>query len=223
MTHPLAGTFPPFGLELRCGDVTLAGTTPDHVPDLIAAAKEGVYDLSSGLPMPFLTDWPSLPDQALNQWQHVWRNWGSFTKDKWMLKLSIIVDGRAIGCQDIKNQGDFLATRTLTTGSWMCLSHQSRGIGTRVRQMAAMFCFDYLGADEITSGYLEGNLKSAGVSRKVGYVDNGERRLVDGDGYRVERFVRLTPDALVRPVEPMEVTGAAEFLRFIGAGEDPSA
>lgn len=216
MNPGLTSVFPPFGLRLRCGEITLVGTTPDHVPDLIATAKEGVYDLASGLPMPFLFDWPSLPDQDLNMWQHVWQTWGSFAQDAWALKLSIIVDGRAIGCQDVMNKSNFLATRSLETGSWMGLSHQGRGIGTRIRQMAAMLCFDHLGAEELTSGYIDGNVKSAGVSRKVGYVDNGCRRLPEGDGYRVERLVRLTPDRLVRPAEPLEVEGVDAFRRFIG-------
>lgn len=216
MIRNLADVFPPFGVRLRCGDVTLAGTTPEHVPELIAAAKDGVYDLGSGLPMPFVFDWPSLPDQDLNMWQHVWSSWGKFTPDVWMLKLSVIVDGRAIGCQDVINNNSFLTTRVLETGSWIGLQYQGGGIGTRIRQMVAMLCFDYLGAEELVSGYIDGNVKSAGVSRKVGYVQNGVRRLPSGDSYRVERLVRLTPDALVRPAEPLEVEGLEAFRRFIG-------
>lgn len=214
MERDMTDIFPPFGLELRCGDVTLAGTRPEHVGDLIAAAKAGVFDPS--LPMPFVFDWPSLPDQDLNMWQHCWKVWSAFTPEKWGLKLSIMVDGHAIGCQDIFNKGGFLQTRQLETGSWMGSRHQGNGIGTRIRQMAAMFCFDHLGAEELTSGYIDGNVKSAGVSRKVGYVDNGQRRLASGDGYRLERLVRLTPDALVRPDEPLEVRGVEAFRRFIG-------
>lgn len=216
MTADLTSVFPPFGLRLRCGEVTLAATTPEHLPDLIATAKNGVYDLDSGLPMPFLFDWPSLPDQDLNMWQHVWSTWGRFSKDAWHLKLLVIVDGRAIGCQDVMNKGSFLVTRSLDTGSWIGLEHQGRGIGTRIRQMVAMFCFDHLGAEELNSGYIDGNVKSAGVSRKVGYRDNGCRRLANDEGYRLERLVRLTPDALVRPAEPLEVEGLPAFRRFIG-------
>ncbi|MGL4832121.1 MAG: GNAT family N-acetyltransferase [Propionibacteriaceae bacterium] len=216
MNPDLSHVFPPFGLSLRCGEVTLAGTTPDHVPDLITVAKDGVYDVDSGLPMPFLFDWPSLPDQDLNMWQHVWSTWGSFSKDKWSLKLSVMVDGRAIGCQDVVNKSGFLVSRSLETGSWLGLKYQGGGIGTRIRQMVAMLCFDQLGAEELTSGYIDGNVKSASVSRKVGYVDNGFRRLASDDSYRVERLVRLTPDLLVRPAEPLEVQGVDEFRRFIG-------
>ncbi|MGL5406174.1 MAG: GNAT family N-acetyltransferase [Propionibacteriaceae bacterium] len=218
MNPDLSNVFPPFGLSLCCGEVTLSGTTPDHVPDLITAAKEGVYDVDSGLPMPFLFDWPSLPDQDLNMWQHVWSKWGSFSKEQWSLKLSVIVGGRAIGCQDVVNKSSFLVSRSLETGSWLGLKYQGSGIGTRIRQMVAMFCFDHLGAEELTSGYIDGNVKSAGVSRKVGYVDNGFRRLPSDDSYRVERLVRLTPDLLVRPVEPLEVQGVDEFRCFIGLG-----
>lgn len=216
MDRTIEEIFPPFGLTMRCGDVTLAGTRPEHMADLIHEAKAGVFDTSSGAPMPFLFDWPSLPDQDLNMWQHCWKVWGAMTPESWHLKLSVIVDGRAIGCQDVMNMGGFLQTRSLETGSWIGLRHQGHGIGTRIRQMVAMLAFDHLDAEVLTSAYIEGNVKSAGVSRRVGYVEEGERRLPHGDGYRVERLVRLAPDALVRPAEPLEVEGVEAFRRFVG-------
>lgn len=218
MEYQLAEIFPPFGLELRCGEVVLAGTRPEHIPDLIEVVRDGILD--PALPQPFLVDWTGKPNQELMRWQHFWRKCGTFTPDSWTLMLSVVLDGRAIGYQEAVNDGGFLQTRCLETGSWLGLKYQGRGIGTRIRQMAAMFCFDYLGAQELTSSYIDGNVKSSGVSRRLGYVDNGTCRLPDGDGYRVGRHVILTPDALVRPTDQLEVTGVEPFRSFIGLGEE---
>ncbi|MEO8828203.1 hypothetical protein [Lapillicoccus sp.] len=56
-------------------------------------------------------------------------------------------------------------------------------------QVVCALCFDYLGAEVMRSGDIEGNASSAPVSRRVGYEENGRRRLEDpkSDGYRCER------------------------------------
>jgi RimJ/RimL family protein N-acetyltransferase len=87
-----------------------------------------------------------------------------------------------------------------------------------MRQVVCAFCIDHLGAEMMRSGYIEGNAASAAVSRKVGYTPNGRRRIEDPktQGYRWEAEVVLTPDALVRPQEPVVVEGLAGFRRQIG-------
>lgn len=214
MEHQLTEIFPPFGLELCCGEVMLAGTRPDHIPDLIEVVQDGIRD--PDLPQPFLVDWSEKPNQELMRWQHFWRKCGTFTPDSWTLMLSVVLDGHAIGYQEVVNEGGFLQTRRLETGSWLGLKYQGRGIGTRIRQMVAIFCFDHLGRQELTSSYIDGNVKSGGVSRRLGYVDNGTSRLPDGDGYRMGRHVTLTSDAFVRPADQSKVTGVEPFRRFIG-------
>ena len=37
-----------------------------------------------------------------------------------------------------------------------------------MRQVVCAFAFDHLGADLLASGYIEGNARSAGASRRVG-------------------------------------------------------
>ncbi|WP_460704913.1 GNAT family N-acetyltransferase [Luteococcus sediminum] len=206
-------TFPAFGLSVRCGRLELAGTRPEHVPALAETAIDGVYDGEN----PFIVDWPSFPNQHLNQWQHVWGTWAAFRPEAWTLKLTVLLDGRPIGCQDVFNKQDFLASRTLETGSWIGLAHQGQGIGTLMRQMVAVLCFDHLGAEILESAYHHDNSRSAGVSRRVGYQPNGMHRLANGDGtFRTEQYVWLRPEWLVRPDEPVVVEGVEAFRRFIG-------
>jgi hypothetical protein len=42
-----------------------------------------------------------------------------------------------------------------------------------MRQVICAFVFDHLDAEYVTSGAFSDNLASLGVSRKVGYADNG--------------------------------------------------
>lgn len=77
-----------------------------------------------------------------------------------------------------------------------------------------------MGALECTSAYIEGNHRSAAVSRKVGYRDNGRRRLAqvtkDGPVGADEQLVIVTPESFVRPDGQVIVEGASELRRFLG-------
>ena len=114
---------------------------------------------------------------------------------------------------------DFPLTRTVETGSWLGRDHHGKGIGTLMRQMAISFAFDELDAVACESGYIVGNEASRAVSRKAGYVDNGQRTLVQqtrqGPVRAQEQRVIVTPDAVVRPAERVVVEGAVELRRFL--------
>ena len=114
-----------------------------------------------------------------------------------------------MGCQGITTK-DFLVTRTGETGSWLGKASQGRGIGTLMRQLICVLCFDHLDFVEVTSSAFTDNPASLAVSRKVGYVDNGEFRMRRRtEELAVNRQLVLTPERFVRPDEPVEVTGVA--------------
>lgn len=184
---------------------------------LDAVARHGVYD--DERVFPFLRDWPSDAGTTggLSSMQFYWRNWSSWTPASWTLCMMVEHDGEFVGCQDLMGE-DFVARRTLETGSWLLLPHQSKGIGTLMRQAVCAFAFDRLGAVEMTSSAMVGNDRSLGVSRKVGYEPNGVRRLtsLDGAGVRIEQLVRLVPETFVRSAVKVECEGVEAFRRFIG-------
>ncbi len=70
------------------------------------------------------------------------------------------------------------------------------------------------------SGYVVGNDASAGVGRKVGYVDNGRRRIVQRTRHGKvgvdEQRVVVTPSTYVRPADPVVVEGADGVSHFLG-------
>lgn len=86
-----------------------------------------------------------------------------------------------------------------------------------MRQAICAFAFDHLDATEVTSGAFFDNPASLAVSRKVGYRDNGVRRLKRRtDELAVNRMLLLAPEDLVRGPHPLRVEGVEAFRRSIG-------
>lgn len=216
--------FPPFGLRIRCGAVELRVLRDDDLPELVELVRAGVQ--APGLPMPFLSAWheepfaPGAPDAfpatSLAWW---WTQRADFAPAEWRLALTVRHEGELVGMQDV-HADHFPLTRTMSTGSWLGLAHQGRGIGTLMRQLVVGFAFDELGALACESGYIVGNHASAAVSRKTGYVENGRRILVQhtrqGPVRAEEQRVIVTPETYVRPVDPVAVEGAGALRRFFG-------
>ena len=200
--------WPFFGLRVRSGPVELRGICDADLPVLADVAVAGIHDPSL---MPFFFPWTDMSDDdlPLNFIQYHWRNRAEFGPARWGLLLGVWFEGRLVGCQGITTK-DFLVTRTGETGSWLGKASQGRGIGTLMRQLICVLCFDHLDFVEVTSSAFTDNPASLAVSRKVGYVDNGEFRMRRRtEELAVNRQLVLTPERFVRPDEPVEVTGVA--------------
>jgi RimJ/RimL family protein N-acetyltransferase len=225
----LEEVFPPFALRISCGPLELRVLRDDDLPELVELVRGGIQ--VPGLPMPFLRDWheeafePGSPDgfptTSLSWW---WTQRASFAPDDWRLALVVRRDGVLVGMQDL-HATDFALTRLVMTGSWLGSAHQGMGTGTLIRQLVVGFAFDELGADQCESGYIVGNRASAAVSRKVGYVNNGQRRIVQHTrqgkvGVHEQRVV-VTPATFVRPDDHVPVEGASALRRFLGIYREP--
>lgn len=222
--------FPPFALAISCGPVELRVLRDDDLPELVELVRGGIQ--AAGLPMPFLRAWHEepfapgaphgFPTTSLGWW---WTQRATFAPDEWRLALVVRRDGELVGMQDLHAE-HFTQTRSVMTGSWLGRAHQGRGTGTLMRQLVVGFAFDELGADRCESGYVAGNLASAAVSRKVGYVDDGRRRIVQhtrqGPVGVDEQRVTVTPPTFVRPDGPVSVEGAEVLRRFLGIDRSPA-
>jgi RimJ/RimL family protein N-acetyltransferase len=168
--------------------------------------------------MPFLVPWHEEPEdiRPLHSARFYWQQRASFLPEEWHLMFVVRRDDEVLGVQDLFTTSDFRQTRSLETASWLALPYHHQGVGTLMRQMVASFAFDQLGATELTSCYLDGNLASAAVSRKLGYQPNGVRRAARQDGWVLEHHVRLEPQDFLRPAEPVRYRGVAEFRAFVG-------
>jgi RimJ/RimL family protein N-acetyltransferase len=211
----LADLMPMLGLRISAGPLELRGITDDDLPALCDLAARGIHPPDR---MPFSTPWTLASGEELmrNTAKYHWHNRATWSPDAWMLNLGVWWEGELAGTQGLTTV-DYLVTRTGETGSWLGRRFQGRGIGTAMRQAICAFAFDHLDAEEVTSGAFEDNPASLAVSRKVGYRDNGVRRMKRGAGeLGLNRQLVLRPEDLVRGEHPLAVEGVGALRESIG-------
>jgi RimJ/RimL family protein N-acetyltransferase len=131
--------------------------------------------------------------------------------DKWHLLLGVWAEGELAGSQGAELE----PAGTVETGSWLGQRYQRRGFGTEMRVAMLALAFDGLGIDVATSGALEGNVASARVSEKLGYIDAGEK-VSSPRGLPVRhRLLRLERRGW-RPPFPVEIDGLEPCLPLFG-------
>lgn len=216
MTSP-AAMLPLLGLRIEAGPVELRGVTDDLLGPLADLAAKGIHDPDA---MPFSSPWTTVPPDQLprNYAQFHWNRRASFSPGKWAADLAVFWNGELAGTQGIFSE-DYLATRAAETGSWLGQAFQGRGIGTAMRQVMCAFAFDCLDAEHLTSVAFTDNPASLAVSWKVGYTENGWRRVARvGKPATLRNFV-LTRENFVRFGHELSVHGLPEFRRSIGLDE----
>jgi len=142
---------------------------------------------------PFTVPWTDAsPEQRAEATVHYhWSLWGAWQPDDWSLELVVDHGGTIVGTQELTGR-HFAVLREVSTGSWLGLRHQGRGIGTEMRAAVLHLAFAGLGAESATSGAYQDNAASLAVSRKLGYGPDGiARHLVRG---RPAVLVRLRLD-----------------------------
>ena len=207
--------WPPSGLVVTAGDLTLNPVSDDDLPGLVELVLAGIHAPDR---MPFGVPWTAVPPEELPRRyaQHYWEGRAAFSAQHFHLDFAVRRRGELVGVQGFSGE-DYPVVRTVETGSWLVQRMQGQGIGTRMRQAICALLFDHLGATEITSAAFVDNPASRSVSRKVGYRPDGIlRRNRQGHLALSERLV-LTPEEFVRGV-PIEVTGAEPLRRFLGVG-----
>lgn len=197
-------------LELRLG-------TLDDLDALAGLAAEGVHE--PGV-QPFAFPWTdaSPAERARSTLQFQWRQWGAWTPEHWSLDLVVLHEGAVVGTQGV-NAKDFAMLREVSTGSWLGLAHQGKGIGTQMRAAVLHLAFECLGALYATSGAFADNYASRAVSRKLGYADDGiERHVVRGKAVMSHRL-RLDRETWQRTRSvPVTAHGVEQCLPMFGLG-----
>lgn len=172
--------WPLTGLRVVCGDLELRSPDDRLLLDVARLAAQGVHAPDY---MPFLVPWTQgTPTQVARsvvtyQWGLRQRTW----PQDWAIELALVRDGEPLGMQGVYAK-DFLVTRTAETGSWLGLRHQHGGVGTRMRLMVLHLLFEGFGARYATSSAFTDNPGSSGVSRKIGYRENGVLHQSRADG-----------------------------------------
>ena len=211
--------WPLFGLRLRIGDVELRPPSDTDQADLADLALAGIHPPDV---MPFSTEWTDTPRDELGRstMQFLWSTRAQWSAEAWDLVLAVERAGLVVGAQAVHAE-DFVHRRSVSTGSWLGHRHQGQGTGTMMRAAVLALAFDHLGAVEARSGAFLDNPSSAGVSRALGYVEDGTqvhaprgRRVVE------QRFV-MTQDAWRARERPtVTVTGLAACRDMFGLHDD---
>ena len=137
--------------------------------------------------------------------------------DQWFLNLMVELDGVPIGSQSIEATG-FAVMRTVATGSWLGRTFQGRGFGKEMRAAVLGFAFDGLGARVAETNAFLDNAASNGVSRALGYEENGRGSLApEGVARETQRFRMTVEGWRSRPRPPLTIEGLDASRAMFGA------
>ena len=204
--------WPLFGLRLTTRRLNL------RVP-----TEEEVLSLADLAPADLETDpaWPPLPGvsnpTATGVLRGYWRALGQWKVDDWALPLGVWLEGQPIGMQALEGER-FRLLRAVDSSSWLVESARGRGLGKEMRAAVLTLAFDHLGAARAKSGAWEWNKSSLGVSRSLGYVDNGWDFEHHGDRSGVMRRVMLEKADWDGGIWKTEVEGLETCMSWFGAG-----
>lgn len=218
MGHPY---WPLFDLRVRTPRLELRYPNDDDLTAVAALAAKGIHPPDY---MPFSVPWSRAPLGELepNALRYFWRCRADSSSAEWHLPMAVVVERQIVGMQSMHTH-DFARLRTFGTGSWLGQAHQGKGIGKEMRAAILHLGFDGFGAQRAESGAKDDNASSIGVSRGLGYEDNGDRILVvDGEVQREILFVLTREKWEQRRRDDIVIEGLAPCLAFLGlAGESP--
>jgi RimJ/RimL family protein N-acetyltransferase len=188
--------------------------------DLVELGRLAAAGIHPPEEMPFSVPWTDAPPEVLPRavLQYHWGQRASLRPEAWTLDLVVLADGTVVGSQGLSAR-DFAISRTVTTGSWLGRAHQGRGLGREMRAAILHLAFAGLGAVRAESAALDGNVRSAAVSRRLGYVEDGEEIQVVRGERRIATRLALTPERLaaVPDLPPVAIRGLDACRALLGA------
>jgi RimJ/RimL family protein N-acetyltransferase len=206
--------WPMFDLRLTTDDLQLRHLTE---PDLTSLASILPDDAEQD---PSSTSYPGLdPDRnrAVVVHQDYWRARGNWRPESWALSFGAFRDGELMGYQGLEGD-DFTRLRTVDSSSFLTTATRGHGLGKQMRAAVLALAFGPLGARfAITSAWTD-NYASLGVSRALGYVDNGVTAHRRGDMVGEMAHMRLTREQWFTSGWPdrVVVAGADHCMAFFG-------
>jgi len=216
----LAEAWPLFGLVVRTERLVMRVATDDELVALMAVARAGIHGPEA---MPFAVPWSTIPspDFERNYLRYHWGGRSSWSPEDWELALSVWLDGSPIGMQSAGARR-FLTMRTVLTGSWLGAAYQGHGYGKEMRSAILSVCFDGLGTLVAETEAMVDNARSAGVSRALGYEENGLGALAPLGVRRETQRYRMTVDGWrSRPRPPVTIEGLEACLPLFGLDDPP--
>lgn len=213
---PHRDPWPLRNLTLRTPRLELRPDDDAGLAELVEVAREGIHDPSV---MPFQSPWTDAPPEELapNTMRYFWSARAGLVPEDWHVNFLVRADGRVIGTQELHAQ-HFFVLREVASGSWLGRAHQGRGLGTEMRAAVLLLAFDHLGARTARSEAFGDNLASLGVSRKLGYGDDGTTVQLRRGEAVLERRLVVRPETVVRPPWALQVHGMEACRGQLGLG-----
>jgi RimJ/RimL family protein N-acetyltransferase len=202
-------------LRLQTPVLELRWPSPNDLEALAGLAAAGVHDPEV---QPFRGAWTdaSPEERARGTLQYHWWRWGSWKPSDWTLEFAVVRDGVVVGAQGIGGR-DFAVLREVHTDSWLGRRYHGQGIGTQMRAAVLHLAFEGLGAEHAVSAAFEDNAASLGVSRKLGYRDDGiERDAVRGRPALTRRLRLTRADWQAARAVPVQIHGLQPCLPHFG-------
>jgi RimJ/RimL family protein N-acetyltransferase len=208
--------WPLWQLELRTPRLTLRPDDDAGVVELMAEACRGVHPPQE---MPFEAAWTDAAPEHMvrNGMKFHWHNRAECQPDNWQVTFLVRQEGKVIGSQGLSGK-DFAVTREVSSGSWLGMRFQGRGLGIEMRAAVLMFAFDHLGARTARSAAFLDNPRSTGVSRHLGYEPHGTYVVKRRGVAAMSQWWLLTAErfAAHRPAWKLEVSGTEAALPMFG-------
>ena len=183
--------WPVLALRLNVGETTLRHVRERDLPHLAAILPDD-YEHDPGIePFPG-HDLAEHRQRIL--FQGYWRSVGNWSPASWCLDFAVEHQGEVVGVQSVKAE-NFLAVRTVDSNSWLATTVRRRGLGVAMRRAVLALAFDHLGAHAAVTSARADNVASLGVSRRLGYADNGVSLNASPEGPFELQHLRLTRPA----------------------------
>jgi RimJ/RimL family protein N-acetyltransferase len=213
MSHPI---WPFFDLRVVTPRLELVAIDDEAGTQLAQVAARGVHAPDF---MPFNIPWTdaSSPELERKALQYHWQCRATLSPAQWELNFAVKVDGEVVGSTGLITR-DFPVTRRFETGSWLGLEFQGRGIGKEMRIATLHLGFRGFDATLATTAAFHDNGPSLGVTRSLGYAENGhDWKVRRGQSARSLQFEmsREQFDATVRR-DDVALIGVEPCLALLG-------
>lgn len=161
---------------------------------------------------------PPAADRERRLAQSIWRHRGCWSIGDWALDFGVWRNGESVGIQTLEGT-NFTRERTVDSASWIAGPYRRKGFGIQARELMLAFAFEQLGAEKAITSALVTNHASLGVSRHLGYEDEGVSPHDTGVGIVDLRHLVLTRGnwASSGPQAEIDVTGFEECRPFFDA------
>lgn len=144
LADPLPDLYPPFGLRITAGPLTLRPLRDEDLPEYAALMHRPIFaDMDSDQVFPWCDVDPD--ERVARSVQFQWQLRSKAGPTDWNLSFGIFHQERLIGMQDL-GASHFAVRRVVGSGSWLTLDEQGKGHGTLMRQAVLVLAFDHLGA-----------------------------------------------------------------------------